>query len=178
MFNDMELVGEVLDCATNPADVLESFVRFLEAEEIREASRLLSEQTISRVGQARIENVLTISSHDVLLLGGIEGIDVQTLGFSKDHSELQMELWYGDHTFEIAVVVLIREGGKWRLLLDETARLQMLNDHKVNSFLQAGPCASTPGSRVPVSVLTSANPGMESRSFVPDCNCISGFVQW
>jgi hypothetical protein len=102
-----------------PASVVESFVRLVEAGEIELAIRFLSKEIVSRIGFEKLESIFLESSSVIWSAGGIEIVDVQTIAFSRDHAEMRLSIWYGDHKVESEVVELVREGGRWKIVMEE-----------------------------------------------------------
>ncbi len=102
-----------------PAAVLEAFVRCIESGEVEGAIALLSESVVEGVGYGKLESIFSSSALDIWSLGGIEGVEMRTLAFSRDHVEMQLTIWYGDHKAENEVVDLVREYGLWKVSLEE-----------------------------------------------------------
>ena len=60
-----------------------------------------------------------MSSIEVEKLGGIESVELQTHAFSRDHVEMLLTIWYGDHRVETEMLELIREVGQWKISMEE-----------------------------------------------------------
>ena len=108
--------AELLD---RPAGIVEAFVRNIEAGHIGSAINLLSRSIVASVGAQRLESILSMSSYEVGEFGGIESVEVQTRAFSRDHVEMLLTIWYGDHRVESETVELVRESNRWRISMEE-----------------------------------------------------------
>jgi hypothetical protein len=102
-----------------PADIVEHFVRLIEAGAIESAIGLLSDRIVDCVGMQKLYSIFHESSLEVWSLGGIEIVDVQTLAFSRDHVEMRLSIWYGDHKVENETVELVRESRQWKISMGE-----------------------------------------------------------
>jgi hypothetical protein len=109
----------IAEVPESPAAVVECFVRLVEAGEIETAIRLLSRELVTRIGFEKLESIFSASSSEIWSAGGIESMDVQTDAFSRDHVEMQLSIWYGDHKVEREVVQLVREHGLWKISMEE-----------------------------------------------------------
>jgi hypothetical protein len=109
----------IVEAPEPPAAVAERFVRLVEAGEIETAIRLLSRELVTRIGLEKLESIFSASSSEIWSMGGIESVDVQTVAFSRDHVEMRLSIWYGDHKVEREVVQLVREHGLWKISMEE-----------------------------------------------------------
>jgi hypothetical protein len=113
----------IVEAPQPPAAVLDCFVRFVESGEIETAIRLLSRELVTCIGFEKLESIFSTSSSEIWLAGGIESVDVQTVAFSRDHAEMRLSIWYGDHKVECDVVRLVREHGLWKISMEELENL-------------------------------------------------------
>lgn len=102
-------------CARGPAQTVESFYRHVEDGELDAAIELISQGTLSQLGEDKMRAALRQATQDIQEKGGIDKIEVVEEKTTGEVSEVTVVIHYGDNSTSRESVDLVQEDGDWRL---------------------------------------------------------------
>lgn len=110
------LLGLLLGaCARGPAGTVESFYRHLEQGELDAAIELVSDATVSQLGEDKLRVGLREVTQDIQDKGGLDEIEIVEEKTTGEVSEVTVVLHYGDDSTERETIDLVQKDGAWKL---------------------------------------------------------------
>ena len=104
---------------SGPGDVVEKFVRHVEAGETTEAAALLSGDLVNNLGPDKLRRVLAEQTRQIQSKGGISSIEIVSEDMLGETAEVTAVTTYGNGSTQRETTKLIQKDGEWKIALSK-----------------------------------------------------------